>query len=91
MSVFRTFYYLVHKYIPHQTYSPQMVFDNLAEMNYASEYLSNDENYSSLIKEAKQFLEINEKNSHFYLQIIQDFSREWEKQIVNWKLDFEDL
>ena len=32
MSVFRVFYYLVHKYIPHQTYSPQMVFDNLAEM-----------------------------------------------------------
>jgi hypothetical protein len=77
MSVFRIFYYLVHKYIPYQTYSPQMVFDNLAKMNYASEYLSNDENYSSLIKEAKQFLEINEKNSLFdYLQIIQDFSRE---------------
>ena len=91
MSVFRTFYYLVHKYIPYQPYSPAMVFDNLAKMNYASDYLSNDENYSSLIKEAKQFLEINEKNSHFYLQIIQDFSREWEKQIVNWKLDFERL
>jgi len=91
MSIFRIFYYLVHKYIPYQTYSPTMVFENLFKMNYASDYLSNGENYSSLIKEAKQFLEINEQNSHFYLQIIEDFSGEWEKQIVNWKLDFENL
>ena len=61
-------------------------------MNYASDYLSNDENYSSIIKEAKQFLETNEQDLNFdYLQIIQDFSIEWEKQIINWKLDFKCL